>query len=281
MMWDESTIAAIEMAAERPTAALWGGFAPTFVCHPSLGGDRTCHPECVERHQHRACDFRGHSRSVGARRTASPRQPQHVGQQSPQYAVPRLAASNHSQTHKPALSGIAMCRRAAQSKSATARSGLTLAGAADGKPAIHRCVRYRTLCLTPSESRARCPLSLSKRAGQATLTREPQRVPKAVEPLGYVRPSHVACGSQVQASFLLQHILHSSVQHVGTGGPPASSRDLEPVASDVLSQIVVHSCCSAARRAVRQLWNVSKWYRPKDLSAVPTDSLTIWSQSRY
>jgi hypothetical protein len=28
---------------------------------------------------------------------------------------------------------------------------------------------------------------------------------------------------------------------VGTGGPPASSQDLEPVASDVLSQIVVHS----------------------------------------
>jgi hypothetical protein len=28
----------------------------------------------------------------------------------------------------------------------TARSGLTLAGAADATPAIHRCVRYRTLC---------------------------------------------------------------------------------------------------------------------------------------
>lgn len=75
--------------------------------------------------------------------------------------------------------------------------------------------------------------------------REPRRVPKAVEPLGYVRPSHVACGPPVQASFLLQFILHDSVQHVGTGGPPASSQNLEPVASDVLSQIVVHSCCAA------------------------------------
>jgi hypothetical protein len=34
-------MAAIEMAAERPTGAL-RGFAPTFVCHPSLGEDRAC-----------------------------------------------------------------------------------------------------------------------------------------------------------------------------------------------------------------------------------------------
>jgi hypothetical protein len=34
-------MAAIEMAAERPTDAL-RGFALTFVCHPSLGEDRTC-----------------------------------------------------------------------------------------------------------------------------------------------------------------------------------------------------------------------------------------------
>jgi hypothetical protein len=99
-----------------------------------------------------------------------------------------------------------MCRSAAQSESAAARSGLTLAGAADGKPAIHRCVRYRTLCLTPSESRARRPLSSSKRAGQATLTREPQRVPKAVEPLGLRQT--ITCGSRVASPGIIPAPAH-------------------------------------------------------------------------
>ena len=47
MMWDESMIGVIEMAAGDPPVHHWG-FAPTFICHPSLGRDKAYRPSAAQ-----------------------------------------------------------------------------------------------------------------------------------------------------------------------------------------------------------------------------------------
>ena len=159
-----------------------------------------------------------------------------------------------------------MCWVAPQSESTTARSGLTLAGAADGKPAIHRCVRYRTALFIALLSRGQLfQARMSGHFYQGTSTR--------LQGCGTARLRQtITCGLQapVQASFLHQHVRTISVQHVGhsiMAGPGTLSRD-------TLSKILVHSY-AAVRRAVRPIWNVSKWYRPMDLFYGPDKPFAI------
>lgn len=168
----------------------YGGFAPTFACHP------------VKRHQRRAYDFRGHRRSV---RDGTSARGSHSTLGSNRLNTPRGTSPSRFEPVANSRAGaignlhVQACYRT-QTESAAARSGLTLAGATDGKPAIHRLEKYQATSSSPCESRASFPSLIVVQASRSG--HFDHKAFTAVEPLGYVRPSHVACGSPVQASFL-------------------------------------------------------------------------------
>lgn len=229
----------------QPSAppAHYGGFAPTFVCHPSPGHDRARRqsaarvpPECPSATGPAPLLFARTAAHRRARRVRPP-QPPHVGQQySGHRPVPRLRTPCE-RFCEPALPDLSMCS-GPWAESHAARSGLTLAGAADAGPAIHRCNTHQTVLRVASESRAPAPLSSPKRACQATFTRFFQcLLPKAVEPLGYVRPSPVACPRrQSSSSTWSGSIRHTGCQHHRNICNPLDER------YGHLAHIVVHFC---------------------------------------
>lgn len=105
-----------------------------------------------------------------------------------------VRAQDRSADSRVPLPDISMCSSCAWPVSHAARSGLTLAAAADDGPAIHRCSKYRTVSFVASESWAESPLSSSKRVCQATFTRASPMPPQScgTEPLGYVKT--ISCG---------------------------------------------------------------------------------------
>ena len=141
MARDESVMAAIEMAAERPTGALRG--VCTHVRLSPFAWRRQCMPpECRQRHTsagplifaRTAGRYEGYWQDTAA--TAATARWASIED----WLVPcqQLCEVTSRRYRKSSCSS--------SSALSTARSGLTLAGAADATPAIHRCVRYRTLC---------------------------------------------------------------------------------------------------------------------------------------
>ena len=146
-------------------------------------------------HQCRAAGFRRAPQVAtrGTGRTPQPPPPPHVGQQS---KTARYLANILSSSFREVRSR--RYRKSSCSSSSalsTARSRLTLAGAADATPAAgHSSLREMpNTLLIASESRAAPPLSLSKRESDHFIRRgKPRCVPTAVELLRCVESSHVA-----------------------------------------------------------------------------------------
>lgn len=141
MARDESVMAAIEMAAERPTGAL-RGVCTHVRLSPFAWRRQGMPPECRQRHTsagplifaRTAGRYEGYWQDTAA--TAATARWASIED----WLVPcqQLCEVTSRRYRKSSCSS--------SSALSTARSGLTLAGAADATPAIHRCVRYRTLC---------------------------------------------------------------------------------------------------------------------------------------